>query len=399
MTAIPSTPLVRLTVAGFRNLVDQTVSLGPGTNLVMGSNGQGKTSLLEAIYLLATGKSFRGATAREMTTYDAPAIRIVGDVRETSGKVTLAVELSDGPPRTRRFLAGGKGLSPSGYLGLLPAVAVTSDRMEIVRGGPEERRRFLDRGILLEQPAQVDLLRSVEKVLRQKSALLADDSPARSRRDALSAWNRTLAEHAARLRSLRRAYAADLGARIGEIAKTLGRPSGPLEVTYQPSPEGSDLAGELFERFEDAAHLELTAGRVRIGPGRDDLSISVAGHPAREHASAGEQKAIVLAMKLAKIERAGEVADRRPVLLLDDLDAELDRDVLRSFLERLPRDLQVIATSAKGEWIEPLLGGTGHVARLRMEAGKIVRTEEPRNKEATEPDHRPHEVEPGAIGL
>lgn len=369
----PSPPVVlrRLSATGFRNLDDAPLELGPGANLVLGPNGQGKTNLLEAIFVLSTGRSFRGAGVRDMLGPGRRSLRLVGEVAEPAGTVTLAVEMSDEPRPSRRFLAGGKGFSAAGWLAFLPAVAVTAERMEIVRGAPDERRRFLDRSILLEDPRRAELLRDVTRLLRQKGALLSGDAPAGARRETLAGWNRALAEASARLRAARRAWAARLAAAVPDICASWGRPAAPVEIRYRPSPDGPDEADLLFDAFEKAAPAELASGRVRLGPGRDDLDITVGGQPARVQASAGEQKAIVLAMKLARIEASATLGGRPPLLLLDDLDAELDRTALAAFLARLPGGHQVVATSAKPEWIEPLLGSGGEVRRFSAVAGRI----------------------------
>jgi len=392
-----SSHLQRITVSAFRNLRDQTISLGAGRNLFVGSNGQGKTSLLEAVYVLATGKSFRGATASNLIRFDAPALRLVGEVAQDIGSLTLAVELVETPTRSRRFLAGGKGLTPAGYLGLLPTVAVTAERMGIVRGGPDERRRFLDRGILLESPRTAELYRSIEKLLRQKNALLASGQSPRAKRESLEAWNRPLAEQSARLRTLRRSYAQDLAKHLPSICDEIGKPSGKISFDYRPSPEGGDDAAELLFALEKEAENEIGAGRTRLGPGRDEVDILLDGRPLRHHGSAGEQKAFVLSLKVAKIERASRFLGSAPLLLLDDLDAELDRNVLRRFLGRLPAGHQILATSAKEEWIEPLLelSDATDVSRFRVEGGEIRFLSEPLVS-TDEIDHRMTDEAPRA---
>lgn len=364
--------LGNLSTEGFRNLENPGFDLGEGVNLFVGANGQGKTNLLEAVYLLSTGKSFRGSTAGEMVRFGEERTRVFGDVLLSTGPIRVAIELAAGPPSVRRILVGGKSLPSGGFHSVLPSIAITLPRMEIVRGAPEERRRFVDRGVLLELPALVETMRETAKLLRQKGALLADRREGIRNRQALSGWNEALARASARLRSARRSWIADADERVGLICRELGRPRGEVRLVYRPSPEGGDDEATLLESFEREAPREMTAGRCRVGPGRDEIEILVDGKLARLHASGGEQKTILLALKLAKIEKA-EREGIRPLLLLDDLDAELDRVAFERFLGRIPAGLQVLATSAKPEWIEPLLAPSGReIRRFHVAAGRVL---------------------------
>jgi DNA replication and repair protein RecF len=406
--------LNRLSVHRFRNLPDLTWEVGPGCHLILGRNGAGKTSLLEAVYLAATARSFRTAQLEDCVRLDPRPAGASADVGATSadesaagsGFVTRA-EVS-GPPLAELVVSwgteglvrtlDGKAVPLAAYLGALPVVIWTSREDEILAGVPERRRRMIDAGLVAERPERVALLARHRRVLAQKRELL------RRRQSGLEAWNRLLAEAGSALQQARAQWVASLAARLAAVLERAARPFPPIALRYEPSPpSGLDGTDALFESLAAAAADEIRLGRPCIGPHLDRLSMvwgataeGIEGAPdVSRVASAGERKALGLLLVAAQAELL-EAGGRTPTVLVDDVDAELDLEALEvawRVLATGPSPVgvggagpspvgaggagrQVLATSSRRE-IAPRLagvaqwaldGGVGGLGPIRMRA-------------------------------
>jgi len=343
-----------LAVEGFRNLVDGRVELSPATTALLGDNGQGKTSLLEAVGLLATTKSFRGARPGEMARHGTHAFRVAGQVIDEGGRaLDLEVAFSNGKRVTR---VGRADEELASYISHLTVVPITQAQAGIVRGGPQDRRAFLDRGLLGLRPSYLRSLSRYRRALKQKAALLR--AGALGRESELAAWNGRLAEDGAEITLQRRLLAASLGAILDEIGpgfvpegEEIGLSvrdalSETLDASSEP-PSREAIAETLLEAFETARPREVAQGRSLVGPHHDDLRITLGGRDVRRFASSGQQRNALLALKLAKIEAFRRGRHETPVLLVDDVDTEIDRRRLIRFLERVGGSAQAVLTSSK----------------------------------------------------
>jgi DNA replication and repair protein RecF len=357
--------------------------VGPGSHLVLGRNGAGKTSLLEAVYLAATARSFRTSQLEDCVRRDPqPAGSVSGMddlvVQETAaewGFVTRA-EVS-GPPLAELAVSwgkeglvrtlDGKTVPLAAYLGALPVVIWTSREEEILAGVPERRRRMIDAGLVAERPERVALLARHRRVLAHKRELL------RRRQSGVEAWNRLLAEAGSSLQQARAQWVASLAARLAGVLERVARPLPPITLRYEPSPPtGLEGADALYESLASSAADELRLGRPCIGPHLDRLSIvwgataEAEGAPdVSRVASAGERKTLGLLLAAAQAELL-EAAGRTPTVLVDDVDAELDLEALEAVWRVLatgPSPVgvwgagrQVLVTSSRPE-IAPRLAG------------------------------------------
>jgi len=326
---------------------------------LLGANGAGKTSLLEAIYLAATTRSFRAAQLATCTRRGADGFWVAVEVgREPTRR--LAVGLGEGG---RHRSLDQKRTPLAEHLAVLPTLAWTTAEAELVAGAPAARRRFLDRGLVHLRPALLADLGRYERALAEKRALLA-----RGGRGDLAPWNELLARHGAALAAGRAqlvaALARELEAAAGEVTPALP----PLSLAYRPSPaeaiEGEEALRDALAR---AQAEERRRGRPTLGPHRDELEIGWAGAPAREVASAGERKALGLLLQIALARRLAG-SGRQPLLLVDDADAELDRARLAGLLPLYDGFAQVILTSNRPEIWPPRDG----VARLVVGVGGPV---------------------------
>lgn len=348
-----------ITTDSFRNLASAEIAFHPKVNILVGLNGQGKTNLLEAIYFLATTKSFRTARMASLFRFGSPSVFVSGTVQREVQK-TLSVGLEHGESKKRVLLINGERTPLASYVSAMTVFAYSSARLEILRGAPEERRRFLDRGIASIDPGYLEQVSRYGRVLRQRNALLHSGTTA-----GLDAWDSELAETAAVLQRARAAYAQALTAAFNDIVAAHRYRVGNMAIAYRPSALG-DL--KSIRREELRARMSL------VGPQRDLLDFTVDGRAASEVLSGGEMKMIVLFLKFAKLELFRRRFDEAALFLLDDVDAELDLQILESLLAKMPPETQVFATSAKARFLQ-VLEAAPH-RRLTIENGAVTTAED-----------------------
>jgi DNA replication and repair protein RecF len=342
----------------FRNLAAAEIAFHPSVNIVVGRNGQGKTNLLEAVYFVATTKSFRTARMASVLRFHAPNVYVAGALQRFGVEKALSVGLELGETRRRVLMINGERVTLQAYVSAMSVLAYSSARLEILRGVPEERRRFVDRGIASVDPGYFELVTRYGRVLRQRNALLHAGTTA-----GLDAWDAEFAAVGAEMQRARTAYVESLAAELQAIVDEHAYHVRDVKLTYNPSV--SDDRGRLRS-------AELRARMSLTGPQRDTLDFTLEGRPAAEVLSGGEQKMIVLFLKFAKLALFRRRFDEPAVFLLDDIDAELDLEVLPKLLSRLPASTQVFATSAKEAFLAALEAGPHR--RLVIENGQVMAT-------------------------
>jgi DNA replication and repair protein RecF len=315
--------LVQLTADGFRNLAPLSLRPAPGSHLFLGGNGAGKTSLLEAVYVLATTRSFRTSQLADCIRHGNALFHLEGEA--ANGKRTR-LEVAYGR-EIRLRTVNGKHAPLAEHLAALPVVSWAAADVEMLSGAPRLRRRFLDRGVVGLRPVSLEILGRYREALRQKRGLLASGGPG------LEAWNEVLAGAAAELIARRQAYVTVLAERLTEVLTESGLPFPTVSLAYRPSPaaglEGAEALAQSLERIADR---ERQRQIPLLGPHKDDLEIHWGDHEVGRVASAGERKALSLLLLAAHgrvLDRAGE----RPVYLLDDVDAELAPPTLAAVWE------------------------------------------------------------------
>ncbi len=355
-----------LTTDAFRNLWHGEQSFHPAVNILVGRNGQGKTNLLEAIYFLATTKSFRTSRILSVFQFDSPNVHVAGAVERGEMTRTLSVGLEASETRRRVLMINREKVALPVYLNAMSVFAYSSARLEILRGAPEEKRRFLDRGIASVNPAYLEQLTRYARVLKQRNALLQSIAAGDAGASSLDAWNDEFVQAAAVIDRARREYAADISGEFSRVVAEHGYRVSNLLVDYRGSGDENQLRATIarLRREEIRARMSLT------GPQRDTIEFLVDGRPAPEVLSGGEQKMIVLFLKFAKVALFRRRFDEPPLFLLDDIDAELDLEILQRLLIRLPSATQVFATSAKEVFLQAL--ETGPHRRLTIENGGVT---------------------------
>lgn len=316
----------RVAIRAFRNLEQVDFEPSQGFNLIEGENGQGKTSLLEAVGMLASLKSFRGAKNGEMIQDGNEQARLSCLLMRDGMERDLKIEVN---PRSRRILLHNKPVRQLAELyGLLNLVTFVPEDVGIVRGSPAERRLFFDRMIFASQHAYADEMADYEEALRQRNAILRNEQPSRSLARAFEA---ELVRHGATVMLRRIAYADRLAPRLlatfgeifdRELSLTAAWEGELLEPDERPARE--TLEARFAARLDACWSHDMARGHTTVGPHRDDLRISLAGRDARAYASQGQQRAAVLAFKISEIRLLEEQLGFAPILALDDVSSELD---------------------------------------------------------------------------
>jgi DNA replication and repair protein RecF len=349
--------LTQLSIRDFRNLEAVDLTPSPRATILLGENGQGKTNLLEAIYLLTTLKPLRAARLTELVRFGQDRAQVAADFDGPGGLRRAAVQVQAGG-RTA-FLDGKPQDRLDAYFEGLAAVCFAPDDLLLVKAGPEGRRRFLDRAAFNRWPAVLGEARDYVRALRARNAALRTSTP-----EVEASFRGPLVRAGARLLVRRRALVAELAPRLRAAFAEISGPGAPEALlAYRPAaglrPEGAEV--ELAERL--AAALEARLGRDRekgftsAGPHMDDLALSLDGRGARLYGSQGQQRAVVLALKIAEIENLRAALGRPPLLLLDDVSSELDpakNRYLLGYLAALPA--QVFLTSTDRRLLEPAVG-------------------------------------------
>ncbi|MCS7081234.1 MAG: DNA replication and repair protein RecF [Chloracidobacterium sp.] len=346
--------IASVTVDGFRNLAG-TLPAAPGLNVLWGDNGQGKTNWLEAVYLLATTKSFRTHQPQEVIAFGATAAHLRAEIVRRSTPVTLDIHLEGG---RKTLFVNGKRVALNEYLGQLTVFAYGREALSVICGEPGERRRFLDRGVLSLKPAYVQTLADYNRVLKQKNALLRAAAVAPDRcgwLDSLEDWNAQLVELGTRLHVERAQYAALLNEHLDwtifNAERITIRYVSALDPDVSATSAAEAVREALAERLVRRREAELAAGHALVGPHRDDLAILVDGREVARFGSAGQQRSALLVLTLGQLALYREHCAEPPVFLLDDLDAELDVGRITALLEYLQDKAQTFVTTTKPELV------------------------------------------------
>lgn len=337
---------------GFRNL-NGLVDCGNGINILYGNNGQGKTNWLEAIYLLAYAKSFRARHLHETINFSRSVASILGTVTRGSGiERELEVHLQ---ARSKQTLVNGKRESLARYAAQLHAVCFTADELEVIRGGPEARRNFIDRGAISLHPPYVQTLSNYNRIIKQKKRLLQQAAEDRVRfeelAELLEPWNSQLVGLSAQVHRARTEYVLLLNDAL-EHSLFGDR----ISIRYVSSLEGkgdlSDYEGSIAERLNARMQAEVFAGACLIGPHRDDLNVLFGDRDLRSFGSSGQQRSALITLDLAAISVYHSKHQDYPIFLVDDADAELDGNRIERLLEYLDGRTQTFLTTSKKSHFE-----------------------------------------------
>lgn len=332
--------LTQMKCERFRCLAEVCFAPEPGINVIRGDNAQGKTTLLEAILFAATSKSHRTASEGDLVQYGAEGFSVRTWAQRADREITIEANWWQG---AKRFKVNGVAQTRlSDILGRLNVVLFSPEDVELVKGGAASRRRFLDMEISQIDAGYLNALQQYRQVLRQRNELLRVPQPDPS---LVAVWDAQLARHGASVITGRAGFIEELSGRAAQAYARIAE-SESFAVAYQPdvrSPE--DLAAVLDKSRDSDIRRRMT----QRGPHRDDLEILIGEHPARHYGSQGQQKTAALALRLAELDLVRAHIGEYPVLLLDEVLAELDAHRAERLLGAIGPEVQCIMTTTERE--------------------------------------------------
>lgn len=346
--------LKRFRAESFRNIDSCNIEFSEGVNLLHGKNAQGKTNAIEGIYLFSRGKSFRAQDDREMISFGKEGFRISVDYESLDGKGTL--EYACFGRERQRKKNGYKIKKASEMIGSFRSVLFYPDHLGLVKDGPEERRSFLNVAISQCYPSYLDEYSRFKEALENRNSLLKSASKGLYV-DAgeLLAWSEAMADYSSYIYTYRRNYVKILSEHVKKIGLELSSGKEEISISLKSDITDGDCDRERIKEqyekvFSSGIEKERIVGTSLYGPQRDDLLIEINGKSARNYASQGQQRSVVLAMKLAEGEVIKEIFGEYPVFLFDDVLSELDEQ-RREFVINGMSQRQVIITSCESEWL------------------------------------------------
>lgn len=340
-----------LSLRNFRNAEESEIEFSEGVNIICGANAAGKTNILEAIFYFAAGKSFRNCKDRELIKFGNDKANASMRFSSRNGVQKMSAVLSKSGRRAISIGESGP-LKMTEYIGRFRAVIFTPDHLSLVKGSPENRRRFLDLAICQSFPRYAPTLSEYNRVLAQKNALLKRGNVID---ELLSVYNERLAQLAAVITVNRRKYVQKLEEEARKFLFDMSNGKEKLTLTYQSQIGTFETQEEVKEKyiklFNDKAGYEKERFLALYGSHKDDFSVSINKKSARMYASQGQQRSTVLALKLAEGELSSKLTGEYPVFLLDDILSELDSDRKEYILSRIT-DRQVIITGCESDLFE-----------------------------------------------
>ena len=327
-----------LELADFRNYEELNISFDKGTNILYGDNAQGKTNILEAIYVSATTKSHKGSKDKEIINFDKEEahIRTYLEKEGIQSRVDMHLRKS----KSKGIAIDGQKIKKAAdLLGLLNVVFFSPEDLSIIKNGPGERRRFADMELCQLDNFYLYNLNNYNKIINQRNKLLKDMYFNPGLRETLNIWDSQLVSYGSKIIERRELFASQLCEIIGEIHNKLSGGKEQLVIKYEPDVRIEDFENQMRENQERDIHSKVTS----TGPHRDDFSFIVNGIDIRKYGSQGQQRTAALSLKLSEIELVKKVTKDTPVLLLDDVLSELDSN-RQNYLLNSIGDIQTIIT-------------------------------------------------------
>lgn len=327
-----------LELADFRNYETLNISFDKGTNILFGDNAQGKTNILEAIYISATTKSHKGSKDKEIIHFDKEEAHIRTYLEKED--VEYRVDMHLRKNKSKGIAIDGQKIKKAAdLLGLLNVVFFSPEDLSIIKNGPAERRRFADIELCQLDSFYLYNLNNYNKIINQRNKLLKDMYFNKNLKETLNIWDSQLVSYGSKIIERREAFADQLCEIIGDIHKKLSGGKEDLIVKYEPDVRIDDFESRMKENQEKDIRFKLTS----TGPHRDDFSFIVNGIDIRKYGSQGQQRTAALSLKLSEIELVKKMTKDTPLLLLDDVLSELDSN-RQNYLLNSIGDIQTIIT-------------------------------------------------------
>lgn len=371
--------VIRLQYDGYRNLASNSIEAGEGVNLIYGDNAQGKTNLVEGIWLFTGAKSFRGSKDGELTGFDSDFSRLQLDFFAAGREQTAELRVAG---RRQAILNGVELKSPAQLAGGFCAVIFSPTHLSLIQDGPAARRKFLDIAIGQMWPKYIEILKRYTRAVTQRNAALKDLRYSSQMEGLIEIFEQSIAQFGGRLTEYRRRYVKALRRFAPEIYNGLSGGKEKLSISYQsvhlkqnekegqPSGGSEEYAKGLLNALRDVREEDLRTGVTSVGPHRDDLEIFIDGLPVRSFGSQGQKRSAVLTLKLAEAEVLKNAIGEKPVILLDDVMSELDAARQDYILNHI-HGWQVFITCCDPAPIKKLVEGKS----FYVESGRVITAE------------------------
>ena len=308
-----------LELADFRNIASLHMEFSQGTNILYGENAQGKTNILESMYMLSTTKSHRGVRDRDMIRFGVEEAHIRSQIMK--GGLDHRIDMHLRKNKSKGIAIDGQRIrKASELIGLLHIVFFSPEDLGIVKNGPAERRRFMDMELCQLDAAYLHDLNQYNKTVENRNRLLRDMYQFPDLQDTLGVWDAQLAGYGRRIIESRRRFIEDLNHIVGEIHGKLSGNREHLVIQYEPNTEADELEEKLLRNRERDIRMKMTS----TGPHRDDFSFMDKETDLRRYGSQGQQRTCALSLKLSEIDLVKRIIGHRPVLMMDDVLSELD---------------------------------------------------------------------------
>jgi DNA replication and repair protein RecF len=346
--------LNQISLKGYRNYKQLDLEIPESVVLFVGPNAQGKTNLLEAIYVLTLTKSHRTSKDKELIGWGVDSAYLSASMERRQGNCKLDLAITQSGKKAK--LNGLEQRKLSGYVGTLNAVLFAPEDLEIVKGAPGIRRRFLDMEIGQVEPTYLYDLQQYQKALQHRNHLLREGG--NKNLTLLEVWDQQLADFGSKIIVKRQQFIKKLQKWAEQIHHGITNGKEQLEISYMPSLEinENEEVSILFERFmvklKDMKEQEIRRGVTLVGPHRDDLQFNINGRDAQSFGSQGQQRTTALSLKLAEIELIREEVGEYPLLLLDDVLSELDQERQTQLIETFQDKVQTFITTTGIESID-----------------------------------------------
>ena len=352
--------VIALKFENYRNLKDDIVTPCEGVNVIYGNNAQGKTNILEALWLFCGGHSFRNSKDNEVIKWEKPfarlEVRFFAQEREQTAEITFI----SGKKQVK--INGVDKKTASSLIEKYCAVVFAPDHLSLIKRGPSERRRFVDSAICREKLKNAVILSKFNRILNQRNSLLKDISRRPSLEETLCIWDEPLIKNGAMLIKYRIEYIKLLSERAGGYHNGISKNSEELKIKYISSVDAcsddtlEDIECKLRNKLLNNQKDDIRTGVTNYGPHRDDIEILINGKNAKVYASQGQQRSAVLSLKLAEASILREKMGEEPIILLDDVLSELDSS-RQDFLLNELKGCQVFITCCEKSNKEQLKSG------------------------------------------
>ena len=366
-----------LNLINFRNYSRFHTDFNSKYNIIYGKNAQGKTNILEAIFLCSSGRSHRTKKDAELIKFEENSyyVKLKVNRDHTENEIEFFCSKTEGKKIKINSIPVKKNVE---LMGKLNTVMFSPEDLSIIKGSPSERRRFIDIAISQIKPSYFYNLQRYKKILAERNYLLKDIGKNSKFKSSLEIWNESLADTGSKIIKERKSFIENLNEIVKSKHKELTAENETLNIQYQPSVKIdsnwnlNEIKDAFLKSLEEYFDREIKNSNTLIGPQRDDISIFVNGNDVKLYGSQGQQRTVVLSIKLSEVEIVQSLTGELPVLLLDDVFSELDEKRQQYLIENI-KGMQVFITTTEKELVK-FYENTSEISLYEIENGKIVNT-------------------------